>query len=47
LQNFDIEGQRHLNKKSRAQYNSKKGAEDFEMELRQRLPPDHPLRKGK
>lgn len=47
LQNSDIKGQRHLNKKSRAQYNSKKGAEEFEKELHQSLPPDHPLRKGK
>lgn len=47
LQNSDIKGQRHLNEKSRAQYNSKKGAEEFEKELHQRLPPDHPLRKGK
>jgi len=47
LQNSDIKGQRHLNKKSRAQYDSKKGAEEFEKELRQKLPPGHPLRKGK
>ena len=47
LQNSDIKGQRHLNEKSRAQYHSKKGAEEFEKELQQRLPPDHPLRKGK
>ena len=47
LQNSDIKGQRHLNEKSRAQYSSKKGAEEFEKELYQRLPPDHPLRKGK
>jgi four helix bundle protein len=47
LQNSGIKGQRHLNEKSRAQYNLKKGAEEFEKELHQRLPPDHPLRNGK
>lgn len=47
LQNSEIKGQRHLNKKTRARYDSEKGAEELEKELMQRLPPDHPLRKGK
>ncbi len=47
LQNSDIKGQRHLNDKTRASYHSKKGLKEFQDELQQRLPPDHPLRKGK
>jgi len=47
LQNSDIKGQWHLNEKARLHYDSKKDAEEFQNELQKRLPPDHPLRKGK
>jgi len=47
LQNSDIKGQRHLNEKTKSSYNSKKGAEEFQQELLNKLPPNHPLRKGK
>ena len=47
LQNSDIKGQRHLNEKTKAEYNQKKGAEDFNKELLSMLPPDHPMRKKK
>ena len=47
LQNSDIKGQRHLNEKAKRQYNSKKGAMEFENELMNRLPNNHPMRKGK
>ncbi|RJR48863.1 MAG: four helix bundle protein [Desulfobacteraceae bacterium] len=47
LQNSEIKGQRHLNEKTRAGYQSKKEAKEFEKELWEKLPPDHPLRKGK
>jgi len=47
LQNSDIKGQRHLNEKTRLHYDSKKDVEEFQNELQKRLPPNHPLRKGK
>ena len=47
LQNSDIRGQRHLTEKSKSQYHSKKDAEEFQQELLSKLPPNHPLRKGK
>lgn len=47
LQNSEIKGQRHLNEKSRQRYNAEKGAKEFQQELLEILPPDHPLRKGK
>ena len=47
LQNSDIKGQRHLNKKTRLHYDSKKDAEKFKKALEEHLPPDHPLRKDK
>jgi four helix bundle protein len=47
LQNSDIKGQRHLNEKTRSSYNSKKESEDFQQELLNKLPPNHPLRKKK
>jgi four helix bundle protein len=47
LQNSEIKGQRHLNAKTRSSYHSRKDAKEFQDELQQRLPPDHPLRKGK
>jgi four helix bundle protein len=47
LQNSEIKGQRHLNDKTRSSYHSKRDLKEFQDELQQRLPPDHPLRKGK
>jgi len=47
LQNSEIKGQRHLNDKTRLSYHSKRELKEFEDELQQILPPDHPLRKGK
>jgi len=47
LQNSEIKGQRHLNDKTRLSYHSKRELKEFQDELQQRLPPDHPLRKGK
>jgi four helix bundle protein len=48
LQNSDIAGQRHLNEKSRADYQKrtarKQGAANFKALLAQHLPPDHPAR---
>ncbi len=47
LQNSDIAGPRHLNDKSRANYDKRqareKGAANFQHLLAQHLPPDHPL----
>ena len=47
LQNSDIAGPRHLNDKSRADYQKRKGRESgaaqFQQTLAQHLPPDHPL----
>lgn len=45
LQNSDIRGQRHLTEKTKTQYRSKKDADEFQKELLERLPPNHPLRK--
>jgi len=49
LQNSDIAGPRHLNEKTRANYQKatarKQGAADFQALLAQHLPPDHPARK--
>jgi len=47
LQNSEIKGQRHLNDKTRLSYHSKRELKEFQDELQHRLPPDHPLRKGK
>jgi len=47
LQNSDIKGQRHLNEKTRQQYETGKNAENFQQELLDRLPVGHPLRKRK
>ncbi|MFH2046695.1 MAG: four helix bundle protein [Pseudomonadota bacterium] len=47
LQNTDIKGQRHLTEKSKSHYRSKKDAEEFQQELLNILPPNHPLRRGK
>jgi four helix bundle protein len=46
LQNSDIKGQRHLNKKTRLHYDSKKETEEFQKMLEELLPPNHPLGKG-
>ncbi|HUG09981.1 MAG TPA: four helix bundle protein [Opitutaceae bacterium] len=47
LQNSDITGQRHLNEKSRSDYQKRKsreaGAAEFRETLAQHLPADHPL----
>jgi len=37
LQNSEIKGQRHLNDKSRSSYHSKKEAQEFEQELKERF----------
>lgn len=48
LQNSSIAGARHLNDRSRAEYQKRvareKGAADFQALLRERLPPGHPAR---
>ena len=46
LQNSDIQGQRHLNEKTRSIYHSKKDAEKFQKELLAALPSNHPLRRS-
>ncbi|MDP3919321.1 MAG: four helix bundle protein [Candidatus Omnitrophota bacterium] len=45
LQNSDIKGQRHLNEKTRQRYQTGIKAEEFQRELLDRLPANHPLRK--
>jgi four helix bundle protein len=45
LQNSEIKGQRHLSDKSRQRYDVGKAAGEFQQELLEQLPPDHPLRK--
>jgi len=47
LQNCDIQGQRHLNEKTRKHYHGKKEAEEFQQRLQQQLPSNHPLRKSR
>ncbi len=47
LQNSDIKGQRHLTEKTRTTYTATKDADEFQKELLNKLPADHPLRKGK
>ena len=44
LQNSQIKGQRHLNDKSRKEYQSRKDYADFQQELFDKLPAGHPLR---
>lgn len=46
LQNSDIQGQRHLNERTRRDYDHKKRSERFRKELLLKLPPTHPLRKA-
>jgi four helix bundle protein len=45
LQNSDIQGQRHLDDRSRRDYAQKQRAAQFQKELLRKLPPGHPLRK--
>ena len=45
LQNSDIKGQRHLNRKSRQEDDHKQRAAAFQKELLRKLPPGHVLRK--
>jgi four helix bundle protein len=45
LQNSDIQGQRHLNERSRREYEQKKRATEFDKFLLRKLPANHPLRK--
>jgi four helix bundle protein len=45
LQNSDIQGQRHLDNRSRRDYAQKKRSAEFQKELLRKLPPGHPLRK--
>ncbi len=45
LQNSDIQGQRHLNEKTRKRYDTGKTAEEFRHELQRQLPPGHPMLK--
>ena len=45
LQNSKIDGPRHLNEKTRRQYEQKQRAEAMQKKLLGYLPPDHPLRR--
>ncbi len=45
LQNSTIQGQRHLNERTRREYSNQRRAAAFQKELLNRLSPDHPLRK--
>jgi four helix bundle protein len=44
LQNSDIQGQRHLNNRTRAAFDQKKRAAEAQKRLLEQLPPNHPLR---
>ena len=44
LQNSEIKGPRHLNDKTRAQYQSKSKAKAFEKSMMAQMPTDHPMR---
>ena len=46
LQNSDIKGQRHLNRRTRAADEQKQKAAAFQKELLAKLPADHPLRRN-
>jgi four helix bundle protein len=46
LQNSDIKGQRHLNQRSRAQFEQKQKAAEFRKQMLAMLPADHPLRRN-
>ncbi|HYT61580.1 MAG TPA: four helix bundle protein [Haliangiales bacterium] len=45
LQNSDIKGQRHLNRRTREQEEQTKKAKSLQKDLLSKLPPDHPLRR--
>jgi len=45
LQDSDIQGQRHLNAKTRAISKQQKGYQEFQKMLQEHLPEDHPLKK--
>src|ERR1051326_4151480 len=46
LQDSDIQGQRHLNERTRRDFDQKKRAAAFQKELLRKLPAGHPLRKS-
>ena len=46
LQNSNIEGQRHLNDRTRAEHDGKKKAAALQKKLLLNLPPSHPLRRA-
>ena len=46
LQNSNIEGQRHLNDRTRAEHEGKKKAAALQKKLLLNLPPEHPLRRA-
>jgi four helix bundle protein len=46
LQNSDIQGQQHLNQRSRKDYEQKQRSAAFQQKLLQHLPPDHPVRRA-
>src|SRR6266498_1494611 len=45
LQNSDIKGQRHLNRRTREQEEQTRKAKSFQKDLLSKLPPAHPLRR--
>ena len=45
LQNSDIKGQRHLNRRTREQEEQSKKAKSLQKDLLRKLPPGHPLRR--
>ena len=45
LQNSEIQGQRHLNQRTRRDYEQKNRAAQFQKQLLRKLPPEHPLRR--
>jgi four helix bundle protein len=45
LQNSDIKGQRHLNRRTREQEEQAKKAKSLQKDLLRKLPPGHPLRR--
>ena len=45
LQNSEIKGQRHLNRRTREQEEQTKKAKSFQKDMLSKLPPAHPLRR--
>jgi four helix bundle protein len=45
LQNSDIKGQRHLNRRTREREEQTRKAKSFQKDLLRKLPPSHPLRR--